>query len=444
MTVTHSARKPTAAEYAAVVRQRVRLTLPCLDPRQPVRSRVTTLAGTGGTPVPIIDGRVLCGVRSSADRVRLHRLASALGLHDTGPLHGLDQIHAFAGAGDVGAAVTALRAAGVEAGPDHIMAVGGRDKWIPGPDPTVIGPPQAFGTDKWWGLEADGAGPVAHPGPAQTSLSAVRSPEDGHVPVVVMVDTGVTARGRTDGLLHGVRGDRTVTDLIDLDPAHGTFVAGLIRQVAPEASVHVVRAFGSDGVAPDSAVAAKVLEARRIIASAGGRGVINLSWGCRTFDGRPPLATARAVAAVCAEDIAVVAAAGNDGSPMPWFPAALPGVVAVGALELDAEALRGAVWSNFGAAVDVSVVGEGVISTFVGGSSIIHATGWTAPPAAWTGPSPWAMWSGTSFAAPQVAGRIAQLLVAHPDEPATVLVKRLADEPSARDVDGYGLALRIL
>jgi hypothetical protein len=464
-----SRRSLTGAEQLVVARQRdglvgscghgharqmVGLTVPCRDPRGPVRSRVASLESVDGDAVPVAEGAVLVLVRSHEERDRMERVARAFGLDHMGTLAGLDGVHSYVAAEpatcDVGAVVSAARSCGVDAGPDHIMALGGRAKWIPrhdcaGSDVERLG--MRAGTAKWSDLSTSAsAEPSAHAAPGRVGRQTVVSTVDQsmpNLPVIVVVDTRFSSWGRTDGVLDGVTGDRAGGDVIDLDPAHGTFVTGVARQVAPAARVHVVRAFGRDGVAVDSVVATKMLEAREIIAANGGRGVINLSWGCQTFDGRPPLATARALSLVCSDDIAVVAAAGNDGQLGPWFPAALPGVVSVGALALEVDELRGALWSNFGESLDVSTVGEGVLSTFVAGR--IRAFGEPfARGERWDGPNPWAMWSGTSFAAPQVAGRVAQLLAAHPEEPASVIVKLLADDPTARDIDGFGLALRIL
>ena len=59
-------------------------------------------------------------------------------------------------------------------------------------------------------------------------------------------------------------------------------------------------------------------------------------------------------------DALVVVAAGNNGSPRPAFPAALPGVIAVGALA----ATGRAPFSNFGPWVDACAPGVDVVSTF--------------------------------------------------------------------------------
>ena len=95
----------------------------------------------------------------------------------------------------------------------------------------------------------------------------------------------------------------------------------------------------------------------------------------------------------------VVASAGNDGTVRPYYPAAMPGVVGVGALDQ----ARRAGFSNFGPWVDACASGVDVVSTFftdfddsAPGRGLVNR---------YRG---WASWSGTSFAAPRVAAAIAQ------------------------------------
>jgi len=99
----------------------------------------------------------------------------------------------------------------------------------------------------------------------------------------------------------------------------------------------------------------------------------------------------------------VVAAAGNDASDRPFWPAALKDVVAVAALAQQAagaEAER-ASFSNYGWWVDAAAPGEKIASSFLthGREDGEEFHGY-------------AMWSGTSFAAPYVAGKIAALISA--------------------------------
>jgi membrane-anchored mycosin MYCP len=109
---------------------------------------------------------------------------------------------------------------------------------------------------------------------------------------------------------------------------HGTFVADLIATAAPRATIHTQTVFGRDnGVAT-------IWEVATALATFVGTGIqiLNLSLGCRTADGQPPLAFSRAID-LLTPHVLVVAAAGNHGGTdfgrTPIWPAALPGVVAV-------------------------------------------------------------------------------------------------------------------
>jgi subtilisin family serine protease len=103
-----------------------------------------------------------------------------------------------------------------------------------------------------------------------------------------------------------------------------------------------------------------------------------------------------------------VAAAGNEGDTEPTYPAAFKGVIAVGARQ--APDGGRACFSNHGIWVDACAMGQRVHSTFFD----IEATPEELPPGCLPGPPPgpqqfrgFATWSGTSFAAPCVAGAIA-------------------------------------
>jgi hypothetical protein len=114
----------------------------------------------------------------------------------------------------------------------------------------------------------------------------------------------------------------------------------------------------------------------------------------------------------------VVMSAGNDGSSDYCYPAAFADprstafqaekdqLVSVAALD-DQDWL--AFFSNYGAWITASTLGVRLESTFVAG----HEDPEDDPDGhaeTWRGKKPWAMWSGTSFAAPVVAGMAARTL----------------------------------
>jgi hypothetical protein len=185
--------------------------------------------------------------------------------------------------------------------------------------------------------------------------------------------------------------------MLDEADAHGTFVAGLVLRHAPRARVRVARIL-FDGAADELEVAAGILE----LASDPAVKVINLSFGEYAHGDVAPVALECALGRVPPQTV-VVASAGNYGRRRPCWPAAFKRVIAVGAVQRRAPVTGGlparASWSNHGWWVDACSTGVSVLSTFCE----FEESGF---PSAQTFTN-WARWSGTSFAAPIVAGRIA-------------------------------------
>lgn len=256
---------------------------------------------------------------------------------------------------------------------------------------------------------------------------------------VAVIDTGISSQDRTDQWLAGLETDANVDTLFPLPPTgflglgagHGTFVAGIIQQLAPDADIRVYRALQPDGLGTEVEVALTLLRA-----VADGADIVNLSLGLETTDDQPPIALEAAVALVArdAPDVLLIAAAGNTGRNRKCWPGAFDDVTAVGGLTVG---MRPATWSTHGSWVDCSTLGEGVMSTYVTGEEDPMVD----DPGDVFGGDPWALWSGTSFAAPQIAGAVAQVAQRQGLRPRDSLAHLLRRR---RHVPDYGRMVRLL
>jgi subtilisin family serine protease len=284
----------------------------------------------------------------------------------------------------------------------------------------------------------------SHPGHARS-----RHDETARRPVeVAVIDTGIwreRLRDVDDGseidFLHEFPlGSRAEADqYLDFDAGHGTFVTGIVKQLAPSAGITVYRAIDSDGIGNELTVACKIIEA----VDKGAR-IINLSLGCQTQDDYPPIALHQALKYAWERGVMVVAAAGNYADTRPCWPAAFRSVVSVAGL---APGMTPAQWSTRGFWVTCSAIGQGLLSWFVAGRESPLVS--TAPieredrsQQEFSADDPWAAWSGTSFASAQVTGRLAQRYQAgEADNLRTVLREILAE---GRSLPDFGQALEIL
>jgi subtilisin family serine protease len=194
---------------------------------------------------------------------------------------------------------------------------------------------------------------------------------------------------------------------------HGTHVAGTVAGsafgVAKGATIVAIRVLDCNGAGFASSVVSGISWA--IANHPGGPGVINLSLG-----GPANSAIDRAVADATARGLVVVAAAGNEGGDAcAVSPARAASAVTTGATtSRDARAS----YSNFGGCVDMFAPGSGITS-------------------AWhTGSGASATLSGTSMAAPHVAGIAARLLQADPGAGPSRIADLLTGSATSGAVDG--------
>lgn len=259
-------------------------------------------------------------------------------------------------------------------------------------------------------------GPFGAPTPVAALPAPERGPghhghEHGHGRrvTVAVLDTGIDPHPWFDGTdWFGAcdEQDREVLDAdqdweLDSEAGHGTFIAGVMLNRLPSAYLRIERVLGSDGVADEVELLRGLARLhQRTAAGAHRPDIVNLSLGCFTFDDKPSPVLADAVARLSRHAL-VVAAAGNAGLDRPFWPAALKDVVAVAALaEADGpDGPQRASFSNYGWWVDAAARGENITSSFVTHGSE-HGREFHG----------YASWSGTSFAAPFVAGSIAALM----------------------------------
>ncbi|WP_328322498.1 S8/S53 family peptidase [Kribbella sp. NBC_00382] len=263
-------------------------------------------------------------------------------------------------------------------------------------------------------LCGNGAGcPATEPEP----VPAVSSPYPGYTPdrgagdgvKVVVVDTGFDAAAPLRSpWLEGVTGDADyaqVGDTLEKYAGHGTFIAGLIRCVAPRAEV-VVRGVLNFG---GSALESDLVMALDSVLNQDYPDIISMSAGTHAYDATGLLSfrVFNELRLSHHKGVALVVAAGNDSSRKPFWPAASPFSVSVGALSTSWQGR--APFSNFGGWVDVYAPGQDLVNAFPVGSYQYHE-----PPNVVPNQPPrverfygMARWSGTSFSTPIVAGLIA-------------------------------------
>ncbi len=233
--------------------------------------------------------------------------------------------------------------------------------------------------------------------------------------VVAVLDTGVDVThpflaGRVAGGFDMVGDDADPMDegngvdddgdgFVDEAFGHGTFVAGLVLQIAPDATILPIRVLDADGRSDVSAVVEGI-----DFAIEQGADIINLS---ATFSSNEkPDSLKDALERAKDADVVVVVAAGNAGVDSKVYPASESSVISVGAFALnDVEQVTE--FSSHGKWVTVAAPGVGLVSSVPGGG--------------------YAEWAGTSMAAPIVAGHAALLVELDPAADRKDIEKALKD-----------------
>ena len=272
-----------------------------------------------------------------------------------------------------------------------------------------------------YGLAADGFVAVDHAIQDAVRRTGERARQDGDRPRAVVRDPW----------------DAPVAEnplVGELSPAlgHGTFIAGIVRQVVPDARVLAVRVIHSDDVCYEGDIlcALRHLATRIALAEdddlAGTVDVVSLSFGYFAESAADLMATSglwQAIEVLLDLGIVVVAAAGNYSTSRPFYPAAFaPRAAAVQVISVGALNPNGtkAVFSNDGTWVTAWAQGAAVVSAYPVDANASRTPELRVRAAARGGRESldpddysggFAVWSGTSFSAPAMAALVAGSLL---------------------------------
>ncbi len=183
---------------------------------------------------------------------------------------------------------------------------------------------------------------------------------------------------------------------------HGTFIAGLIEQLAPGCEIRVEPLTSPMGDVSEFAVAQAIFNEADPPPPRQRPDIISMSFGGPVME-HPGLLRS-AVAAANLAGIVLVASAGNDATCEKQFPAALPHVLAVGAVGPEGPAP----FTNYGEWVDASAPGVDLVSAFFKAFDGKYPTMNTVDPDKF---AEWAVWSGTSFSTPALVAALARACV---------------------------------
>jgi thermitase len=232
---------------------------------------------------------------------------------------------------------------------------------------------------------------------------------------IAVIDTGVDL-DHPDLVNRLVEGYNIIGDNSnpDDDNGHGTHVAGIIASETNNREgiagltwfnkIMPIKAMSAEGYGTTFDIAKGI-----IWAVDNGADVINLSLG----NYKESNVLRRAIRYAYNNDVVMIAAAGNDGTRQPSYPAAYPEVLSVSAVSYDGKL---ADFSNYGSYINISAPGVYIPSTYFN--------------------EQYASLSGTSMAAPHVAGLAGLVKSANPELTNNEVITII--QTTARDLGAKG------
>jgi hypothetical protein len=209
---------------------------------------------------------------------------------------------------------------------------------------------------------------------------------------------------------------------------HGTFVAGVLRCMAPAADIYIGDVFATAGSATESDFAISLQAAL-----SGRWDIFHLSIASPTRKDMPLLSFREWMKLLKQrKGIACVAPAGNSGFQRPQWPGASPHVACVGALAADWRSR--ASFSNYGGWVDAYAPGRDLINAYATGQFDCTMYPDYGQPRHFYG---MAKWSGTSFSSPMLTGLIAARMWSTGENAGEAAAALLA-EARCRAIPGVG------
>lgn len=269
--------------------------------------------------------------------------------------------------------------------------------------------------------------PISFPRPGPPGTLANEDKADVQI---VAIDSKMLTNSPLDGVV--IAGDKKgLKNPANTSSAevHGTLVAGVLAQLAPRAQIEVLPAADPDN---DNMVSDYELACQLVALASRPRvpDIVNLSLGASMLV-EEPVASRAALRKLMRRPVTVFAAVGNDGLAEIAYPASLPGVVSVGGQAREKGRRRKADFSNsdpdvdlWAPAVDITapIVREKLTFRPVPQEHQDRFKLFRDLPPSTPNPQPfsngWAKVDGTSFAAPQMAACMANLLIAsHQGDP---------------------------